>query len=211
VGDIAMAMGNPFGLDGTVTNGIISGLGRTVEEPGASPGAPRAVLRQAIQTSAEINPGNSGGALVNLNSEVIGIPTLAVVNPQVGGTAPGIGFAIPSDIATDTARQLIENGRVLNPRRAALGVSVITVTDLSGKPIGVGISAVDPNGPAAKAGLQSGDVIVKVDDAQVLTAQQLQDVLATKKPGDAVQITYLRPPSTEARTASVTLGELPAG
>lgn len=208
VGDIVMAMGNPFGLDATVTNGIVSALGRTVEEPPTQT-SPGTVLRQAIQTSAPINPGNSGGALVNLNSEVIGIPTLVAVNPESGGSAPGIGFAIPSDIATDLARQIIDNGRVVNSRRAALGVSVTTVTDQSGTPVAVGISSVIPGGPAATAGLQNGDVITKIDDVRVTTAQQLQEVVATKKPGETVRITFIRL-SGEANTVPVMLGELPS-
>ncbi|MDQ4103666.1 MAG: trypsin-like peptidase domain-containing protein [Actinomycetota bacterium] len=208
VGDIVLAMGNPFGLEATVTEGLISKLGRTVQEP-AEGDQPGALLRSAIQTSAPINPGNSGGALVNLNSEVIGIPTLAAVNPVVGGTAPGIGFAIPSDTVTDIAGQLITHGRVVNSRRAALGVVITTVTDLSGKPIGVGISGLVPGGPASNAGLQNGDVIIKVGDQPVVTAQQLQEVLATHKPNEKVEIVFIRPPG-EATTVPVTLGELPA-
>ncbi|MGH4012071.1 MAG: S1C family serine protease [Pseudonocardiaceae bacterium] len=208
VGDIVLAMGNPFGLEATVTEGLISKLGRTVQEP-AEGDQPGTLLRSAIQTSAPINPGNSGGALVNLSSEVIGIPTLAAVNPVIGGTAPGIGFAIPSDTATDLAGQMITHGRVIHSRRAALGVAISTVTDLSGKPIGAGISGVMPDGPAANAGLQNGDVIIKVGDQPVVTAQQLQEVLATRKPSDKVQITFIRPLGG-ATTVSVTLGELPA-
>jgi putative serine protease PepD len=208
VGDIVLAMGNPLGLDATVTNGLISALGRTVQEPptGDQPGA---VLRQVIQTSAPINPGNSGGALVNLNGEVIGIPTLAAVNPEFGGSAPGIGFAIPSDIATDLATQIVANGRVVNSRRAALGVEISTVIDATGNPVGVGILNVTPDSPAAKAGLQNGDVIIKMDDTPVATAQALQEALAQHKPGDTVHVTFLRPPG-EAQTITITLGELPA-
>jgi S1-C subfamily serine protease len=208
VGDIVLAMGNPFGLDATVTDGLVSKLGRTIQEP-PGPDMPGALLRQAIQTSAPINPGNSGGALVNLNSEVIGIPTLAAVNPELGGSAPGIGFAIPSDTATDIARQIVANGRVVNSKRAALGVSISTVTDQSGQPVGVGVFNVVPGGPAANAGLQNGDVITKVDDVPVATAQQLQEVLAARKPGDTMRITLIRPPG-ETKTVTVTLGELAA-
>jgi putative serine protease PepD len=208
VGDIVLAMGNPFGLDATVTDGLVSKLGRTIQEP-PSPDMPGALLRQAIQTSAPINPGNSGGALVNLNGEVIGIPTLTAVNPELGGTAPGIGFAIPSDTATDVAGQIVANGRVVNSKRAALGVSISTVIDQSGQPVGVGIFDVVPGGAAANAGLQNGDVITKVDDAPVTTAQQLQEVLATHKPGDTVHITIIRPPG-ETKTVTATLGELAA-
>jgi len=208
VGDIVLAMGNPFGLDATVTNGLVSALDRTVAEPpnGDLPGA---VLRQAIQTSAPINPGNSGGALVNLNGEVIGIPTLAAVNPELGGSAPGIGFAIPSDIATDLATQIVANGRVVDSRRAALGVSVSTVTDEAGTPVGVGVRDVAPGGPAAKAGLRNGDVIIKVGDTSVAAAQQLQEMLAQHKPNETVQITFIRPPG-QAQTIAIVLGELPA-
>ncbi len=208
VGDMVLAMGSPLGLDATVTNGLVSRLGRTVQEP-PSLDTPGALLRQVIQTSAPINPGNSGGALVNLNGEVVGIPTLAAVNPELGGTAPGIGFAIPSDTATDVAGQIIANGRVVNSKRAALGVSISTVIDQSGSPVGVGVLSVVSGGPAGNVGLQSGDVIIKVNDVPVTTAQQLQEVLATHKPGDTVQITFIRPPG-ETKTVAVTLAELPA-
>ena len=116
VGSIVMAVGSPLGLQSSVTEGIVSALGRQVTEPNG------VALPPLIQTSADINPGNSGGALVDLNGEVIGIPTLAAQDPQAGGTAPGIGFAIPSNVAKDIAAQLIQNGRVTNSHRAYLGV-----------------------------------------------------------------------------------------
>jgi putative serine protease PepD len=105
VGDIVLAIGSPLGLGGSVTEGIVSAVGRNVTEP-ASTGAPAAVLTDVIQTSAAINPGNSGGALVSLDGEVIGIPTLAAVNRSAGGAAPGIGFAIPASTAVRVAGQL---------------------------------------------------------------------------------------------------------
>src|SRR5205823_4393015 len=105
-GDVVLAIGNPLGLSGSVTEGIISATGRAVTEP-ATPGSPAATLPDAIQTSAPINPGNSGGALVNASGQVIGIPTLAAASPQSGAQAQGIGFAIPSNLARDMARQLI--------------------------------------------------------------------------------------------------------
>ena len=111
VGEIVLAMGNPLGLTGTVTDGIVSATGRTVSEGQDS----SAVLISAIQTSAAINPGNSGGALVNLAGQVIGIPTLAAADPQIGGAAAGIGFAIPSDTVTSIAAQLIATGKVTSP------------------------------------------------------------------------------------------------
>jgi putative serine protease PepD len=104
-GDIVLAIGNPLGLDGSVTEGIVSAVGRTVSEP-ASDGSAGATLPDTIQTSAAINPGNSGGALATLDGTVVGIPTLAAVS-QAGAAAPGIGFAIPSAIAVDVARRLV--------------------------------------------------------------------------------------------------------
>ncbi len=102
VGEVTMALGNPLGLQSTVTQGIVSAVGRTVAEEGG------VTLKGAIQTSAEINPGNSGGALVDLQGNVIGIPTLAATDPQLGGgQAPGIGFAIPSNTVRDVATQLV--------------------------------------------------------------------------------------------------------
>ncbi|MHA6793433.1 S1C family serine protease [Pseudonocardia bannensis] len=207
VGDIVMAMGAPLGLEASVTDGIVSAVGRTVPEP-PSEDSPGTVLRQAIQTSAPINPGNSGGALVSLDSQVIGIPTLAATLPQLGGTAPGIGFALPSDLVTDLATQIVANGRVVNSHRASLGASVQTVTDPDGKPIGVGIVAVQAGGPAATAGLQPGDVITAIDGNAVTDVITLQAVLAQHEPGDTVQVTVLR--TGGAVTVPVVLGEQPA-
>jgi putative serine protease PepD len=109
VGDIVLAIGSPLGLGGTVTEGIVSAIGRSIAEP-ASTGTPAAVLADVIQTSAAINPGNSGGALVDIDGSVIGIPTLAAVNRDAGGTAPGIGFAIPAAIAVSVGRDLAGTG-----------------------------------------------------------------------------------------------------
>jgi S1-C subfamily serine protease len=114
VGDVVLAMGNPLGLEGSTSEGIVSAIGRTIDEPTGA-GSPGATLTNAIQTSAAINPGNSGGALVNLLGEVIGIPTLTAVDAQIGGTAPGIGFAIPAGTVTAVARQLIASGQVAIP------------------------------------------------------------------------------------------------
>jgi putative serine protease PepD len=105
VGDIVLAIGSPLGLGGSVTEGIVSAIGRSVAEP-ASAGTQAAVLTDTVQTSAAINPGNSGGALVSIDGEVVGIPTLAAVNSGAGGAAPGIGFAIPASIAVSVGRHL---------------------------------------------------------------------------------------------------------
>ena len=148
-------MGNPLGLSGSVTEGIVSATGRTVSEPQAAE-SPGATLPDAIQTSAAINPGNSGGALVDLNGKVVGIPTLAATDPQLGGgAAPGIGFAIPSSTATNIAGQIIANGKVTASNRAALDVTVRGVVGENFQPAGAAIVAVTPSGAAAKGGLKA--------------------------------------------------------
>jgi S1-C subfamily serine protease len=212
VGDIVMAMGNPLGLTGSVTDGIISATGRTVTEPagGSSPGA---TLPEAIQTSASINPGNSGGALVNLAGDVVGVPTLTALEPAGDGggaaPAPGIGFAIPSNVVTDIAGQLIaHNGHVVNSHRAQLGIQVTTVVDPTGQPVGIGVVSVVPGGPAAAAGVQTGEVITAVNNIPVHRASELTQALAKLDPGQTVPVT-LTTPQGGTRTVMVTLGQLP--
>jgi len=209
VGDIVLAMGSPLGLSSSVTNGIVSAVGRTVSEP-ASASSPGAVLPQAIQTSAPINPGNSGGALVDISGQVIGLPTLAAVDPQVGqggSAAPGIGFAVPSNIVRDIAGQLIANGgRVTNSHRAALGVSVAGLVDPSGNPQGVGVQSVRTGGPAEKAGIQAGDVITSVAGQQIPDPATLSTVLAGLNVGQTVPVVLQR--GDASRTVQVTLGNL---
>lgn len=210
VGDIVLAMGNPLGLSSSVTDGIISATGRTVTEPqnGTSPGA---TLPNAIQTSAAINPGNSGGALVTLAGEVIGIPTLAAVDAQMGGgAAPGIGFAIPSNAVTDVAAQLVAHGKVVNSHRAALGVNVVTVTDASGNPGGVGIVKVQPGSAAAAAGLTAGEIITAVNGTKTPDTAALSLILAQLKPNDKATVSITKPDGSTAQV-SVTLGELTTG
>ncbi|MHB8188258.1 MAG: S1C family serine protease [Dermatophilaceae bacterium] len=206
VGDLVLAMGNPLGLSSSVTNGIVSAVGRTVSEP-AEAGSPGATLRDVIQTSADINPGNSGGALVNLDGQVIGIPTLAATDQQLGGAAPGIGFAISSNVAKDIASQLIDHGKVIDSHRAALGVIVTTVADQNGEPVGAGIASLVSGGPASRAGLQAGDVITSVNNRPTLSAQDLGAVLATLKPGQTVAVQIER--AGTDKTINVTLGSLP--
>ncbi len=206
VGLIVLAMGNPLGLSSSVTQGIVSATGRTVSE-GDSDGGTGATIPDMVQTSAAINPGNSGGALVDLDNEVIGIPTLAASDPQFGsGAAPGIGFAIPSSAVRRIADQIIRNGRVTDSGRAALGVAVRGVVDQDGRPAGAAIVSTVDGGPAADAGMRAGDVITRVGNTRITTAQSLSEALAAHEPGDRVKVTYLRDGST--RTAEVTLGSL---
>ncbi|GAA4570564.1 S1C family serine protease [Planotetraspora kaengkrachanensis] len=207
VGQIVLAMGNPLGFSGSVTQGIVSALGRTVSGRGPQ-GTPGATITNAIQTSAPINPGNSGGALVDLSGQVIGIPTLSAVDPEQGA-APGIGFAIPSDTATDVAGQIIKYGRVINSRRAALGVRVGTAVDTAGNPIGAVVGAVTPGSGATKAGIKPGDVIVSINGIPTPTSNALSQVLATQKPGNRVKVQLLHP-TGRTTTVTVELSELPA-
>jgi putative serine protease PepD len=211
VGDIVMAMGNPLGLTGSVTEGIVSATGRAITEPGTG-SAPRETLPEAIQTSAAINPGNSGGALVDLAGDVIGVPTLiAEEQSEDGGGTPasGIGFAIPSNVVTDIAGQLVaHNGHVVNSHRAQLGVRVTTVVDATGQPIGIGVVSVVPGGPGAAAGIQPGDMITAVNKTPVHTDSELAQVLAGLQPGQAIPVT-VNTPQGASQTRTVTLTQLP--
>jgi putative serine protease PepD len=207
-GQIVLAMGNPLGLTGSVSQGIVSALGRTVSATSSAGGGGSATtITDAIQTTAAINGGNSGGALVNLNDQVIGIPTAAARDPEAGA-APGIGFAIPSNTATDIANQLIDSGHVTNSGRASLNITATTVATQQGAEAGVGIISTNPGGAAAGAGLQAGDIIVDLGGQQTPNVATLNALLATLKPGQKVEVKYLRQGSTTVNTATVTLGDL---
>ncbi|MFB6716771.1 MULTISPECIES: S1C family serine protease [unclassified Streptomyces] len=206
VGQIVLAMGSPLGLSSSVTQGIVSALGRTVSESRAG-GGTGATIANMVQTSAAINPGNSGGALVNLDSEVIGIPTLGAIDPQMGDSAaPGIGFAIPVSMVKTVADQIIKSGRVTDSGRAALNIVGRTVVDVNYQPAGVALVSVTKDGAADKAGLQVGDIITKIGDLPVTTITSLSEALASDKPGQKVTVTYLR--NGAESTAKVTLGEI---
>ena len=195
---MTLAIGNPLGLQSSVTEGIVSALGRTVNEDNG------VTLPDVIQTSAAINPGNSGGALVDLEGQVIGIPTLAATDPQLGGSAaPGIGFAIPSNTVRDIATQLIGQGKVTSSHRAYLGVEVAATT--SG---GLLVTKVQPGGPAARAGIRDGELITAVDGTATPDQASLADVLAELNPGRTVTLTVARPGGAR-RTVRVPLGQYP--
>ena len=199
MGDIVLAIGNPFGLAHTVTMGIVSATGR------ANVGI--ADYEDFIQTDAAINPGNSGGALVNLKGEFIGINT-AIVS-RTGGYQ-GIGFAIPSNMAQSVMESLIEHGKVV---RGWLGVVIQDIdrdlADAMGLDTsqGVLVSDVMKDSPAQKAGLQREDVILQVNDTQVDNTGQLRNTIATLGAGAEVTLTILR--DGEEKEITLTLGERP--
>jgi S1-C subfamily serine protease len=196
VGDFAI--GNPLGLRSSVTDGIVSAFRQGVSEGNG------VALPAMIQTSAAINPGNSGGALADLQGRVIGIPTLAATDPELGGTAaPGIGFAIPSSLVKNIATQIIRFGHVVNSHRAYLGVQI---GDTNGA--GVLVSSVAAGGPAAKAGLARGDVITSVNGTQTATVDDLTSAVSELKPGTTVTLAIVTQAGAH-KTLHLTLGEFP--
>jgi S1-C subfamily serine protease len=198
IGDIAMAIGNPLGLSSSFTEGIVSALNR--QEPEGN----GVVLPSAIQTSAAINPGNSGGALTDIGGAVIGIPTLAAADPQLGGAAAGIGFAIPSNVVVNIANQLVKTGKVTNSNRAYLGVEIADTPEATG----VVLSKVLPGTAAAKAGLVAGDRITSLNGTKTPTSTDLSTALAGLKPGQTVKVVVVHQ-SGGTTTVNLTLGEYP--
>ncbi len=213
VGQEVLAIGNPLGITQTVTHGIVSALSRTMSESGSSRQA-GATIPNMIQTDAPINPGNSGGALIDLNGNVVGMPTLGATNTETNTSANGLGFAIPSSRINFIAQQIIKDGKVTHTGRAALGVSAATVNarvqaqESLSVDSGAYIVNVSSGSAAAQAGIKTGDVIVKVDDQAIDSSDTLGQVLATKNPGDQVKITVAR--GNQQLTLTVTLGELAA-
>jgi S1-C subfamily serine protease len=200
VGDGVIAIGSPLGLQGTVTAGIVSALERPVRV--SSDDGTTAYL-DAIQTDAPINHGNSGGPLVDMSGAVIGINSAAAVDPTVGGgaTANGIGYAIPINYARDIALQLIHTGKA---KHATLGATGSTV--LAGLEVGGYIKQVSPGGPADKAGLKPGDVVIVADGKLVQTFDQLTVIVQQHEPGDRISLTYYPKNSSKKVTTTVTLG-----
>ena len=186
VGDGVVAIGNPFGLDGTVTSGIVSAVGREISSPDDTP------IAGSIQTDAAINHGNSGGPLLDLRGQVIGITSQI---QSEGGGNDGVGFAVPSNTVKSIAAQLISNGKA---QHALLGV---TPTDTAN---GVRIATVKGGSAADDAGLKEGDVITAVGSAKITTSAQIRALIAGKQPGDALTLTIRRDGSS--KTVHVTLG-----
>jgi putative serine protease PepD len=229
VGDTVLAIGSPFGLDGSVSSGIVSALNRAItlgdpeprspfDDPGDQgdpgdedqPASPAAVI-DAVQTDAAINPGNSGGALVNGDGEVVGINTAIAslaqgFNTETGNV--GVGFAIPIDDAKGIAEQLIDDGEV---EHAYLGVRL---TDATQNPqgddedaSGAVVAGVEDGSPADDAGVERGDVLVSIDDEAVRDAAAVTAAIRSHDPGDEVTLVVRRDGDEETLTA--TLGTFP--
>ncbi|MUM15572.1 PDZ domain-containing protein [Mycobacterium sp. CBMA271] len=204
VGQSVVAIGSPLGLDGTVTTGIVSSLNRPVFTAGQA-GNQDTVL-DAIQTDAAINPGNSGGALVNLNSELVGINSAIATmggdsSGETQGGSIGLGFAIPVDQAKRIADQLIANGHATH---ASLGVRVGNEKEIQG----ARIVEVVAGGAAEKAGVPNGAIVTKVDNRPVNSADGLVAAVRSKAPGDKVTLTYTDGSGGAEKTVDVTLGEV---
>jgi putative serine protease PepD len=216
VGDEVIAIGNPIGLDQTMTRGIVSGLNRTL--PGISD-------EPMIQTDAPINPGNSGGPLINARGQVIGVNTQIETGTISTGNV-GIGFAVPSNTVKDVVAQILRTGRV---EHAWLGIRGQPVTqelaDTFNLPVeeGVLVESVIPGSGAAKADLQSGetevvvagetyilggDIIVSVDDEKIAAIEEIRDVIAAHKPGEKIKLGIFR--DQKKSSVNVTLGRQPS-
>jgi putative serine protease PepD len=186
VGDGVVAIGNPFGLDGTVTSGIVSAVGREISSPDDTP------IEGAIQTDAAINHGNSGGPLLDLRDEVIGVTSQI---QSEGGGNDGVGFAVPSNTVKTIAEQLISSGKA---EHALLGV---TPSDTAN---GVRIASVKSGSAADDAGLKEGDVITAVGSTNVTSSAQIRAIIAGHRPGDELTLTIRRDGSP--KTVHATLG-----
>jgi len=198
VGDPVVAIGSPLGLAGTVTSGIVSALDRPVRLSGE--GSDTNAVISAVQTDAPINPGNSGGALVDGTGAVIGINTAiaSVGGSSTTGGSIGLGFAIPIDTVRDIAEQLISTGTAVH---ASLGVNARTVTD--GTRDGALVLNVEPDSPAAQAGVQEQDVVIAVDGAPVASSEELVVAVDAHDPGDTITLELVRNGSSQEVQATL--------
>ncbi|MEV5411642.1 trypsin-like peptidase domain-containing protein [Thermopolyspora sp. NPDC052614] len=208
VGDPVIAIGSPLGLTGTVTTGIVSALNRPVQAGGE--GGSDFAWINAIQTDAAINPGNSGGPLVNASGQVIGVNSaIASLGSSAQSGSIGLGFSIPSNQVRRIAQELITTGVAKTSR---IGISIDTSYTGDGVRIATqanpGQEAVESGGPADKAGLKPGDVIVGIDGKPVISGDQLIVTIRSKAPGDKIKVTYRR--DGEEKTTTVTVGSAPA-
>jgi putative serine protease PepD len=189
VGDPVIAIGSPFGLEGTLTSGVISALGREIQSPNGF------TIENAVQTDAALNHGNSGGPVLDSSGRVVGVA--AQIRSESGGS-DGIGYAIPSDTAQPVARELISEGRV---DHAYLGVSL---PDDGAARLGQVVAG----SPAARAGLQQGDEVTAVDGKAIKSGDELREAIDAQKPNDKITLTIKR--NGNERTVQVTLGQRPA-
>ncbi|MTB51068.1 S1C family serine protease [Lewinella sp. W8] len=187
IGEWVLAVGNPFNLNSTVTAGIVSAKGRSIDVL-----EPEDRIESFIQTDAAVNPGNSGGALVNTNGELIGINTAIITN---SGRHEGYAFAIPGNLALRVLNDLRDFGEV---KRAVLGVYIQGVNDAQAKRLGLGtakgvlITNLTPDGAALRAGLEIGDVMTALNGVDINSAPEMQEQLSRYRPGERLRITYLR-------------------
>ena len=191
-GDQAIAIGSPFGLEGTVTTGIVSSLGRTIEAPNGFP------IANAVQTDAAINPGNSGGPLLDGQGRVIGVNSQ--IKTDNGGDNSGVGFAVPVSTIKQVVPQIQSGGKVL---RAYLGVSNSDSQDNTGAVV----QQLVQGGPAEKAGLRPGDKITAIGGKQVLSSDDVSAAVNNLKPGQQARLTDVR--GGNRRTLNVELGTRP--
>jgi serine protease Do len=197
VGEWVVAIGKPFGLENTMTAGIVSAKGRDL---------PQENLVPFIQTDVAINPGNSGGPLFNMRGEVVGINSL--IYSRTGGYM-GLAFAVPIDIAMNTVKQLQEKGRVT---RGRIGVQIQEVTKEAADAFGLKqaqgalVNSVEKDGPAAKAGVESGDIIIKVENREVKTSNDLPRIITVLRPGTKITLTVWR--KGAAKDIAVTVAEM---
>jgi S1-C subfamily serine protease len=218
VGDAAIAIGNPFGLERTLTTGVISAVQRTIQAPN------HFEIDDVLQTDAPINPGNSGGPLIDATGKVIGINSQIATGGNGSDGSVGIGFAVPIDTAKKIIPDLRQSGRV---DRGYLGIGSLTVdktlADLN-LPVDHGalVQSVTPGGPADKAGIRAGDlsatldnhaiqlggdIITKIDNKEIRTRDDLEAAVVNRKSGDRVKVTFYR--AGKVKTVEVTLGERP--
>lgn len=199
VGDVVLAIGNPYGVGQTVTMGIISATGRN--QLGIN------TYENFIQTDAAINPGNSGGALINAQGNMIGINT--AIFSRSGGSQ-GIGFAIPSDLVTNILKGIIENGRIV---RGWLGIEIQVMTPALAESFGIKddkgliIAGIFRDSPAHQAGLQPGDIMIKIDGKVIQSGHSAMNQIAAAKPGTVIVMGLLR--NNEPLTVEVTIGNRP--
>lgn len=203
IGDVVLAIGNPYNLGQTITQGIISATGRIGLNPTGR--------QNFLQTDASINHGNSGGALVNSLGELMGINTLSFDKSNDGETPEGIGFAIPFQLATKIMDKLIRDGRVI---RGYIGISGREIAPLHAQGggmdqiQGIVVNEVSPDGPAARAGIQVNDLIISVNNKPAVSALETMDQVAEIRPGSVISVVVMR--DDKQLTLQVTIQEYPA-